>query len=326
MDTSPKDFKDITTTPATAIQDDIKTSITPSNSETSTDESFREHNLSIRSLMREEPIKIVPGKYRRSLTKIINDEVDNKKLIDLCCPRRECVCHDNCTIPKCELDKVAIIVNASECCSTYECQPKRNCTELADDTVWMEPCSKCRCIGKQMFCEQLCKQEELEKTCKHDHSPKIYTNGETWMQDSCTTCECQNGTSHCTVSSCLTKSCPKQVHLKNECCPICDYSESHFCPGFENCDIACQFEFIKSPDGCLLCKCDMHSSNATSIQTTTDNSLSKDQRNYNLYPIILLSVVFLIAICSLFICWKKCRNTKTYKPVQTKVDGNWNKI
>lgn len=318
---------DTTKATATVAIDDTIASTTLENSESSTDQSFREHNLSIRSVMREEPIRIVPGKYRRSLPENIDDEIDNTKLIEFCCPRKECVCHDNCTIPNCELDEVAIIVNntIAECCPSYECQAKRNCTELTDGTVWMEPCSKCHCIGKEMFCEQLCKQEE-EKTCKPDQSPIIYTNGQTWMQDSCTTCECRNGTTHCTVSSCLTKSCPKQVHVNYECCPICDYSESHFCPGFENCDIACQFEFMKSTEGCLLCKCAIPTVNATSTQTTIENQLPTDPKSHNLYPIILL-VVFVIIVVLLFgCCWKKCRNSKSYKPVQTKVDGNWNKI
>lgn len=276
--------------------------------------------------MRKESIKIVPEKHRRSIPDIIENETNNDKLIELCCPRKECICNDNCNVPKCGMNEVAIIVNnTAECCPHYECQPKRNCTELEDGSVWREPCSRCRCLGKEMFCEQMCKKDDLVTTCTVDQI--VYVNGQKWQPDACTTCECENGHQHCTVSSCLPNSCPIQIIMENECCPICDYSDTHFCPGYENCDIVCQYNFTKSSQGCSLCKCAIPNRSIGNPLTTQSSIEVTQPVDFNYIYIIITCIlcVCVIAIVA-FCCYRKRKNSKSYQTVPTTVDRNWNNI
>lgn len=50
---------------------------------------------------------------------------------------------------------------------------------------------------------------------------KLYENGETWEDDPCTECVCENGKKKCIAYMCGV-SCVNPRHVPGTCCPVCD--------------------------------------------------------------------------------------------------------
>ena len=58
-----------------------------------------------------------------------------------------------------------------------------------------------------------------EGACEDDMT---YYDGETFMKDLCTMCQCNNGIINCTVETC--PDCEQEtiaVSVSNQCCPMC---------------------------------------------------------------------------------------------------------
>lgn len=153
---------------------------------------------------------------------MFNINGDKELLHDTCCSF-VCKCKDNnCPMPKCEEFYFLLLANnfvpsVGQCCQPFECRPKQCLTD--------------------------------------DH--KILSQGESKLSehDPCIECRCHDGITRCLTHHCAPLSCVHQIQPAEECCPICDVSQSTFCPNDENCDRACRHGFIKHADGCDICQC-----------------------------------------------------------------------
>ncbi|CAG2172564.1 unnamed protein product [Oppiella nova] len=79
----------------------------------------------------------------------------------------------------------------------------------------------------------------IEAPTKCIHNNKQFLNGDKWMSDKCTTCECRDGLSFCYKKQCkqlVQKDCNVMTGIEDECCPICQ--------GFQ-----------RGSDGCPICQC-----------------------------------------------------------------------
>ena len=73
-------------------------------------------------------------------------------------------------------------------------------------------------------------------TCEDDNM--TYIDGEVFMKDLCTTCQCNNGTINCTTATCPPVDCEPGTHLvnlTNQCCPVCRPGKSRSCDTVNNC-------------------------------------------------------------------------------------------
>ena len=55
--------------------------------------------------------------------------------------------------------------------------------------------------------------------CEHDGM--MYYNGETFMEDLCTMCQCNDGEVTCTTETCSECEKGTPVNVSNQCCPKC---------------------------------------------------------------------------------------------------------
>ncbi|XP_076799666.1 uncharacterized protein LOC143444348 isoform X2 [Clavelina lepadiformis] len=117
-----------------------------------------------------------------------------------------------------------------ECCPSCPI----GCEGHSEGDAWsMGPCRTCRCIGKEMRCEEnLCPAVE----CNHPYKPetsccpqcrdckfqgRIFLNGESFRRDVCTQCTCSHGNVNCVVQQCSPLQCVNQVTPPDSCCPVC---------------------------------------------------------------------------------------------------------
>lgn len=209
------------------------------------------HVLQKRSLQhrRREAIKIVPGDYRSfepQFFKYHNHHQANRKWkrdlvmgvqphseedIKKCCPEFQCVCQTCPSVPKCEKNHVAAVVEEGHglpgsCCPKYECVPEFQCGDVdrPKTTYWKNECLKCDCFGREELCKKLCEVDEGQSglNCFSDYlrSPKM--NGDTWLEDEdCKVCTCVDGENQCEESFCRATDCENPIKVPGKCCKIC---------------------------------------------------------------------------------------------------------
>lgn len=182
---------------------------------------------------------------------ITADDTDvAQQQLHACCIRLMCACDTSCTQPTCapgqvlEPEKDATLV-PGQCCAVYRC---------------VTPTAKC--YSKAHFQE--------------------FPHGHTWIEEPCTECTCDQGHVTCQVSQCSPLSCEKKIYKTGECCPVCDWQDTTFCPGYESCDIVCRNGFAKDTNtGCSMCKCarptnsnstNQHHHTATNITSITSTT------------------------------------------------------
>lgn len=254
---------------------------------------------SVRPYKRRESIKIVPVGYihKRSTDEL--NHTSNKYLIE-CCIQNQCTCSSSCIQPNCTTDQMLVLENKSNnlpgnCCPIYKCYPIQH-----DD------------------------QHHQQSTCYSISKQGHFLNGEIWMEDDCTRCECENGQPNCRSSVCKPINCDKKIYNHGECCPVCDLSNSKYCTGQEDCDIVCRNGYDIDITGCTICKCAKHlttiisttPSNLTDIHTLpTDVSinnveLSQTFEDYVYNYLIGTSFFGITAVILIFILWKYLQNKK----------------
>lgn len=228
-------------------------------------------------------------RHARQFTDTYDDESNTDVIKTNCCPQKICKCKP-CAIPTC-LEGEIIQDNV------HGNQWPGNC------------CPTLKCV-KQNF-------------CINDFGMQL-SNGSSWKRDDCTTCKCEDGDIRCFASACRALSCKKTVKLDNECCPKCDLTDSEFCVGFEACDIACQFDYVKTDAGCKLCKCARLTTNIPTTEPTTeipltseattteiiDNIIFNKTKKEAFFSITLIALVTFACVMFALVIWLICLYTK----------------
>lgn len=309
------------------------------NNSNNNDNSLKTLNKRSVSYERRESIKIVPGGYirKRRNTHTNNHHrrhhiIKNDELIEKCCDIYKCRCKlDACPLPECPWPLVVkLLPQLNE-----EFGMPGNC------------CRRYACI-RPTFCVV----EEIQQ------EKKRYKNGEKWLKDPCTECECDNGEPKCFISQCYMPTCLKLITLEGNCCPTCDNTGSDFCQGSENCDKVCKHGYKKSDhNDCDLCVCAKSNRNSTryNITSTTtfppipakptvtttgtikitsrDNSVEfeakpandTDNLPYKITLVICAFIVFTIfALIGVYV-WRFLRVQDSYRTVPS-LDSNLNRI
>lgn len=183
---------------------------------------------------RPEAIQIVPVDLIRRRRDTDDDEpissnyriIDEKRVRECCEKKVQCKCDFNrCQEPLCGEHEYKTLIHAGSktpgsCCPHFSCSSQK----------------------------PLCYSSNL----KHH-----FAVNETWKEDDCTACVCsKTGESQCTSPLCKPLTCEKRIHIKGECCEVCDTSNSKYCVGDEDCDLHCLHGFeIDQSSGCTICRC-----------------------------------------------------------------------
>ena len=238
---------------------------------------------------RREPIKIIPGDYnhkkkkKRSLS-------DNDILIRQCCPYYKCMCRDDCKF-SCPSDEIAVQKN-----------------------TWPNTI-----IGKPGYC---CPDYECRKAQFCISQGKYYDNGTEWQENDCTVCRCINGESKCQMTSCRMPGCLKTKFIPGECCPVCDFEGTNFCPGEENCDRHCLHGY-RQVNGCDLCKCHIPTKptedkiSSKTNETTSDNNEWAPMHSYIIYGLVAIGIFVSISVFFVGYCFYKKR--QNFKNIQKNI-------
>lgn len=228
----------------------------------STDASSAKVKRAVASYKRREAIKITPGGYddiqrrlRREIetndfATLIEYETPADKTRAICCAKNvtdHCKCnYSTCKDVECESHESKILLRTDStvpgrCCPTYICSSQR-------------------------------------PTCYSSTLKRHFLVNETWNDDDCTHCECsEKGDTRCRSSVCKAISCEKKIRKPGQCCPECDFSDSKYCVGDEDCDIHCRNGFDTDPtNGCTICRCAKLTTSTTTTTTTTIISTSVD--------------------------------------------------
>jgi hypothetical protein len=184
---------------------------------------------------------------------------------------------------------------------------------------------------------------------------KVYSHDDEWFShdDPCISFICDYGEIIRLSSLCRPLICPVEFHFipNGKCCPECDSSWASFCPEVEECDIACQFGFLRDEQrDCDLCRCSKkkfiesttellpsYVSEASEITSSSSSQTPHDavedendddgsvvKINTNILPIIdetspLFFIIFIVSsvvlvACILGMLWY-CLHQRVYKPI-----------
>lgn len=267
---------------------------------------------SVRPYKRRESIKIVPVGHisKRSIPMDEFNQTTDEYLMQ-CCIHNQCACDTKCVQPTCAIDQVAVLQSEGnnlpgKCCPIYKCYPIQH-------------------GGGSGAAEH-----QPQSTCYSSAKKGHFLNGEVWMEDDCTRCECDGGQSNCRSSVCKPINCEKKIYNRGECCPVCDLSNSKYCTGQEDCDIVCRNGYDIDVTGCTICKCAKRSTtistanDSTDVQTVpTDVSINNIELSptfedyiYNyLIHIALFSIILVIITLSLWKYLQNKKNNRTYNIV-----------
>ncbi len=189
-------------------------------------------------------------------------------------PCETCRCSSgvvSCLLQSCELLECEDQVTADgACCPTCAEEPVGITCEFKGN-MYQEgqqfqkgPCTNCFCSEGVISCTEVsckpltCTNAILRegKCCKECPAEPcvtkkgIYSHGEEWQEDACTTCTCLGGASTCTSQTCPVLNCTTQ-DVEGACCPQCTG------------ETPCEFEGKTYVDGqtwtpsnpCKLCQC-----------------------------------------------------------------------
>lgn len=192
---------------------------------------------------------------------------------------------------------------------------------------------------------KICCDVKCQKRDQCEMDGKVYSHNDEWFtqEDPCISFVCDYGNIARLSSLCRPPTCPEEFHFipNGKCCPECDSSWAEFCPEAEECDIACQFGFLRDEQrDCDLCRCSKkilttESSSLPSFvidatsphdllpsQDVDDDDDSEVQINREVFDvetnpiyliIFIVSAVVLVA-CILGIFWY-CLHRRVYKPI-----------
>lgn len=246
----------------------------------STDASGAKVKRAVASYERRESIKITPGGYdhdhiRRRLRRdietnefatLVEYETTEDKTRAICCVKKSV---DHC---KCNYSK----------CKDHECEPHESKILMQSDSIVPGHCCPVYICSSQ------------RPTCYSSTLKQHFSVNETWNEDDCTHCECgEKGDTRCRSSVCKAISCEKKIKKPGQCCPECDFSDSKYCVGDEDCDLHCRNGFDTDPtNGCTICRCAKTTTTTTttsstpaseSASTTASSFTSTTQSTYNIH-------------------------------------------
>ncbi|KAF5290693.1 hypothetical protein FQR65_LT01983 [Abscondita terminalis] len=128
------------------------------------------------------------------------------------------------------------------CCDFYSCNNgcTVNGTMYEDGESWSSGDGKCKCQNGISHCSPI-DRNKLFKPCLS--GDKVYHHLESWIEDSCTNCTCENGNSKCIAHMC-------DIHISEVKSPI-----TVECPSLSTCKKVCEHGFRLNKQGCEICKC-----------------------------------------------------------------------
>ncbi|XP_075213645.1 reduction in Cnn dots 2 [Lycorma delicatula] len=176
-----------------------------------------------------------------------------------CCPLYKCVeneSNETCTLEDGRVVHDGATWRKSECtmctCKSGNefCKPHPPCPPIPDD------CSKTKLPEGKCCAICLERPEPHQKGCISG-TGEIVKNGDSWQEDDCTFCVCQNGEKKCRASMC--EACANPRYVPHECCPVCDKSSvvtlPPHCLSLSNCSLRCVHGFVRDSGGCFTCQC-----------------------------------------------------------------------
>lgn len=146
-------------------------------------------------------------------------------------------------------------------------------------------------------------------------------------ENPCETFVCADGMISTHVSLCRPLSCSKEHHIikSGECCPSCHETWADFCRNDddeEDCDIACQFGFVRDElRGCDECKCARQKHPTTTESLTFNDATESVTVKYNFYSypdqniFIFISVALSVTIVACIVGVGLYFHRKVYKRV-----------
>lgn len=216
-----------------------------------------------------EPIRITPGDFneqrrrRRELETndfgtLVEYETTEGKARAICCAK---IAVDRC---KCNYST----------CKDVECEPHESKILMqSDSNVPGHCCPAYICSSHRPSC--------YSTTLK-----RHFLVNETWNDDDCTHCECgEKGDVRCRSSVCKAISCEKKIKKTGQCCPECDFSDSKYCVGDQDCDIHCRNGFDTDPvTGCTICRCAKSTTTTTTTTSTIPSTITDSSTGSTIPP------------------------------------------
>ncbi|XP_050336248.1 uncharacterized protein LOC126763090 isoform X2 [Bactrocera neohumeralis] len=223
---------------------------------------------------------------------------EHERMLQICCPtmtleslqrrrrRRyssveDCKCKPCRELPQCANDEVAVRVHEAkgvpgDCCPTYVCAPKKECSDGDVQPYWRDACTRCSCHGENgpELCHNECPMNEMgeietQRSCYASDSNEPMMHGSDWYENNwCTKCHCENGERECVGSLCMPTTCSNPVKIHGQCCPQCPV-------GVENILIAHENSTDTSKSSQAEKELQSESTSTTTVATILDNSTTK---------------------------------------------------
>jgi len=157
------------------------------------------------------------GKYAATIDNDINDINDINDVNDIpsrcpevpcsrICPRGFQVDNSGCPVCKCQ-----------RCRSMARCEKKCAVGLVLD----ARGCPLCQCRSPPVVSPA---SVATQINCQTTNGT-LYTNGQSWQVDQCTSCICHQGGATCTETTCPLP-CHNPLFIEDQCCPICSNSDS----------------------------------------------------------------------------------------------------
>ncbi|XP_049313770.1 serine-rich adhesin for platelets [Bactrocera dorsalis] len=224
---------------------------------------------------------------------------EHERMLQICCPsmtleslqrrrrRRyssveDCKCKPCGSLPQCANAEVAVRVHEAkgvpgDCCPTYACAPKRECSDADVQPYWRDACTRCSCHGENgpELCHNECPMNEMgeietQHSCYAADSNEPMLHGSDWYENNwCTKCHCENGERECVGSLCMPTTCSNPVKVPGQCCPQCPV-------GVENVLIAHENSTDISKSSRAEKELQSESTTTTTVATILDNSTTKN--------------------------------------------------
>ncbi|KAM7357596.1 uncharacterized protein ACRADG_002877 isoform 1-T2 [Cochliomyia hominivorax] len=102
-------------------------------------------------------------------------------------------------------------------CRMLDC---KNTVTLED-----ECCPKCVDEGTEGSGHKHNEETEMENTCYSEYLQKSMKDGDTWEEEACLSCSCEQGEKICLFPVCAKLECKNIKFIEGKCCPICANEE-----------------------------------------------------------------------------------------------------
>lgn len=184
-----------------------------------------------------------------------------------------CVCpsREKCVPVECRLHFNIMVVEKAtrqpgSCCDKFKCVSNKSESCFSDgityqhNSEWkLDNCTRCKCDNRLIYCEtQMCNSPQCSwmKTPEGECCPvckgcmangNLYKNNESWKEDDCVTCRCNEGIVECQTAMCSVP-CLNPRRVPGQCCPVCE----------NNCSFACKYGYATDSQNREICKCAKH--------------------------------------------------------------------